>query len=43
MRAWFKESILDLVPFIAIYHDYYGPHTTFVVVDVVVVVVASYV
>ena len=32
MRAWFKELILDLVLFIAIYHGYYGPHITFVVV-----------
>ena len=37
MTAQFKELILDLVLFIAMYHGYYGPHIT------VVAVVASYV
>ena len=32
MRAYFKELILYLVLFITIYHVYYGPHITFVVV-----------
>ena len=36
MRAKFKKLILNLVPFIAIYPGYYGPHTIFVFV------VASY-
>ena len=37
MRAQFKELILNLVPFAAIYPGYYGPHTIFVFV------VASYI